>query len=75
MRVHPISLALRYLKGQRSFRRAPYHGRSPFDSDVEAIAVLRKLTGQDFGSDATRWSQWLRANRRAYYAKADVDAK
>ena len=70
MRVHPISLALRYLKGQRQFRGAPYFGNSPFDSEAEAVAELRKLTGQDFGADAARWGQWLRANRRVYYASS-----
>jgi hypothetical protein len=67
LRVHPISLALRYLKGQRSFRGAPHYGAAPFASEEEAAQILRKLTGQDFGTDARRWGEWLRKNRRVYH--------
>jgi len=61
MRVHPISLALQYLKGRRSL-----HGKVIYTSEAEAVAVLRKLTGQDFGTDAKRWGEWLRRNRGVY---------
>ena len=61
MRVHPISLALQYLRGRRSF-----HGPTPFDSVEGAVATLRRLTGQDFGHDAKAWGTWLRENRAAY---------
>lgn len=61
MRVHPISLALQYLKGRRSF-----HGRTPFRDTDHAIATLRRLTGQNFGVDAAAWGVWLRNNRRVY---------
>lgn len=67
MRVHLISLALRYLQGRRHVHGAPYFSGSPFDSDAEAVALLRRLTGQDFGTDARKWSEWLRKNRRVYY--------
>jgi hypothetical protein len=67
MRVHPISLALRYLQGRRTIRAAPYREGSPFDSDAEAAEVLRECTGQDFGTDAKRWSEWLRKNRWVCY--------
>jgi hypothetical protein len=67
MRVHPISLALRYLKGQRRVRGAPYYGGSPFGSEAEAVRVLREFTGEDFGTDAAKWGKWLRQNRRVYY--------
>jgi hypothetical protein len=66
MRVHPISLALRYLKGQRTLRAAPYHGRALFESEAEAVATLRQFTGRDFGTDAAAWGKWLRANRSVY---------
>jgi hypothetical protein len=67
VRIHPISLALRYLKGQRTMRCAPFRGRETFENDDEAIAILRKLTGQDFGTDAAKWGKWLRHHRRVYY--------
>ena len=66
MRVHPISIALRYLKGQRTFRAAPYYGRAPFRDDTEAVALLRRLTGRNFGTDAAAWGKWLRFNRSVY---------
>jgi hypothetical protein len=66
MRIHPISLALRYLKGQRTLRGAPYYGRPVFDSPEEAAAQLSQITGQDFGTDAAAWGEWLRRNRWVY---------
>jgi hypothetical protein len=68
VRIHPISLALRYLKGQRTLRGAPYYGRPLFDGPEEAATRLRQFTGQDFGTDATAWGEWLRRNRWVYYA-------
>jgi hypothetical protein len=62
MRIHPISLALRRLKGQRSI-----HGRVMFETKEEAVASLNHLTGVDFGTDAKKWGQWLRRNRWVYY--------
>jgi hypothetical protein len=67
MRVHPISLALQYLKGRRVWMAAPYHGGAPYDCVAKAIADLRWFTGQDFGSDAVAWGEWLRRNRKVYY--------
>ena len=60
MRVHPISMALRALRGERSL-----HGR-PLPGTAEAADLLRRLTGQDFGQDAAAWGEWLRRNRWAY---------
>lgn len=71
MRIHSISLALRYLKGQRTLRAAPYFGRPLFNSDDAAVALLRRKTGEDFGADAVRWGEWLRRNRWVYHASAD----
>jgi hypothetical protein len=45
MRVHPISLALRFLRGQRTMRAAPYFGRPFFESDEEAARMLQEFTG------------------------------
>jgi len=61
MRLHPISLALQFIRGRRTF-----HDRRPFADEAEAVAVLRRLTGQDFGMDAEAWGTWLRNNRHAY---------
>jgi hypothetical protein len=41
MRIHPLSLALRYLKGQRKVRGAPYYGQPAFASE----ARLFKFSG------------------------------
>ena len=71
MRIHPISLALRYLKGQRTLRAAPYYGRPLFDNPEGAVARLRQFTGQDFGADAVAWGEWLRRNRWVYHADPD----
>jgi hypothetical protein len=71
MRIHPISLALRFLKGQRTLQGAPFRGGALFSSDQAAIDVLRRLTGQDFGRAAARWGKWLRKNRWVYYASRD----
>ena len=66
MRVHPSKLALQYLRGKRSWRAAPYYGSAPFKSVSEAAATLRRLTGQNFGTDAAAWTKWFQKNRRAY---------
>lgn len=68
MRVHPISLALRYLQRKKHLRAAPYYGKSLFENETEAVELLREATGQDFGTDAERWGRWLQKNRRAYYS-------
>jgi hypothetical protein len=65
MRIHPISLALRSLRGERSLR-----GRS-LPARADAAATLRRLTGQDFGTDAARWGEWLQANRGVYTGRPD----
>jgi hypothetical protein len=74
MRVHPVSLALRFLKGRRTIRAAPYYDRHLFGSDDEAAAVLRKFTGRDFGTSAVAWGDWLSRNRWVYHASA-TDAR
>jgi hypothetical protein len=65
VRLHPITLGLRALRGERSI-----HGR-PLPSVREAVALLRQFTGQDFGRDAARWGEWLRANRWVYSVSPD----
>ena len=65
MRLHAITIALRRIRGERSIR-----GR-PLPSVADAVDILRRMTGQDFGEDASAWGAWLRANRWAYTAAAD----
>jgi hypothetical protein len=67
MRIHPVSLALQYLKGRRRIRAAPYYGASPFRDVRSAIRVLKLFTGQDFGTDTRKWSNWLRRNQADLY--------
>lgn len=52
-------------------RAAPYYGAPLFDDEDEAVSVLRKFTGRDFGADAIAWGDWLSRNRWVYYASAD----
>ncbi len=52
-------------------RGAPFYGRPLFESQEEAAGVLRRFTGQDFGTDALRWGSWLRQNRWVYHACPD----
>jgi hypothetical protein len=65
VRLHPITIGLRALRGERSI-----HGR-PLPDRAEAAAMLRQLTGQDFGEDAAAWGTWLRDNRWVYSASRD----
>ncbi len=51
---------MRFLRGQRTIKGAPYYGKSPFADDAAAFATLRKITGQDFGTDLAKWSAWLK---------------
>ena len=61
MRYWPHSLCLMALRGRKTL-----HGR-PLPSPEDARDQLRRLTGQDFGLDAGRWSEWLRRNRKGLY--------
>ncbi len=65
MRIHPISRALRALRGERSL-----HGK-PLPTKTTAAATLRRLTGRDFGTDAALWGAWLRDNRWVYTPRAN----
>jgi hypothetical protein len=38
----------------------------PLGEPDEALRLLKNWTGQDFGFDAAKWSEWLRANRKVY---------
>ena len=61
MRIHPISLALRCLRGEKTI-----YGRSLFASEADAADALTRMTGKDFGTDAKQWGEWLRHNRWVY---------
>jgi hypothetical protein len=68
MCLHPITIALRALRGERSI-----HGR-PLPSAPEAAEWLKRLTGQDFGEDVVRWGEWLRVNRWVYRQSRETSA-
>ena len=67
MRLRPTTLAIRYLKGRRRSRAAPYYGRPFFASERAAVRCLRDITGQNFGTDVRRWCAWFRVNRPDLY--------
>jgi hypothetical protein len=48
--------------------RETLHGRS-LPSRKESVAMLRRLTGQDFGDDAGRWAAWLSTHRKGLYER------
>lgn len=50
-------------------RAAPFYGRPLYKSDEDAAAVLKRFSGEDFGTDAVRWGAWLRKNRWVYSAR------
>ncbi len=53
--LRPSTVALRALRGQQ----LPPRCRLTPD---QAVEWLKRLTGQDFGTDATAWAGWLRDN-------------
>jgi hypothetical protein len=59
---------MRYLRGQRTFRGAPFYGGPTFPSEAAAVRVLKDLSGEDFGTDTRRWSAWLRKHGYGRYA-------
>jgi hypothetical protein len=65
MRYLPHTLCLLALRGRRSI-----HGRL-LPTPEEAARELRQLFGQDFGLDADKWVEWIRANRKGLYRRAD----
>jgi hypothetical protein len=60
MRILPISLALKVLKGQT------FGGRLKSVTKEQARTWLRNVSGLDFGYDAKAWSNWLKENRWAF---------
>jgi hypothetical protein len=60
VRILPISLAIRTLRGESPEPRRRL-------SKTQAAEWLRNVSGEDFGEDAERWGEWLKKNRWAYY--------
>jgi hypothetical protein len=58
MRIRPIPLALRRLElwEQSRSRYAQLLTRE------NALQMLQRITGQDFGYDARRWREWIRGH-------------
>ena len=42
-------------------------------SAEEAVTLLRKITGQNFGQDAEKWAAWIKENRRLMYKRSPPD--
>lgn len=61
MRYLPHQIYLMALRGRESL-----HGR-PLPSKEEALARLRRMTGQDFGPDPEVWSAWIKTHRKGLY--------
>ncbi len=61
MRLLPHTLCMMALRGRKTL-----HGWALPPKD-DALAQLRRLTGQDFGDDAERWAAWLQQNRKSLY--------
>jgi hypothetical protein len=61
MRLLPHRIYLMTLQGRKTL-----HGR-PLPSKEEALAGLHRLTGQAFGDDVQKWTDWLRKNWRNCY--------
>jgi len=57
-RILPVSLAIKTLRGN-----TPRH---PKISREHAVAILKVVSGEDFGFDEPMWSAWLKRNRWAY---------
>jgi hypothetical protein len=62
---HPVLAALSFLQDSCSPEGAvgSYAGR--FQSADDAVDVLRRHSGKDFGPDIARWRDWFRHNRWA----------
>jgi hypothetical protein len=63
MRILPHRIYLMGLQGGKTL-----HGRS-LPSREDALAGLRRLTGEDFGEDVEQWASWLRHNWRKCYSR------
>jgi hypothetical protein len=60
MRLTPVERLLKNLKEEIP----PYMRREYLPKDV-AYERLKKMTGQDFGSDIERWEAWVEAQEAA----------
>jgi hypothetical protein len=63
VRLPPHTIWLMTLRGRKSLR-----GR-PFPSKEEARLQLKRLTGEDFGLDAEKWSEWIKTHRKGLYTR------
>lgn len=63
-RSDPLTIALANLRGDI----APGRSRV-FLGKERAIALLKDISGQDFGDDVTKWEEWVAANRRQIIEK------
>lgn len=57
-RLAPLQLMIANIKNEIEPGRREYRTRA------EAMALLKRLTGQDFGEDIGRWEKWVKQNPR-----------
>jgi hypothetical protein len=63
---HPVLAALRYLQHCRTPETAIGTRPAEFAGEDQALAVLRRYSGKDFGADLLGWREWYRHNRWAF---------
>jgi len=66
MKLLPHAIYLMSLQGRKTLR-----GR-PLLEKEEALAKLKRLTGQNFCADAEQWKNWLRHNWRKCYSREET---
>jgi len=47
-----------------NLERKIQEGRREYMPADEALKLLKKSTGQDFGNDIEEWKRWLKANKK-----------
>jgi hypothetical protein len=62
---HPVLAALRFLQECGLPESTDGLKPAPFQSIDEAVAVLQRHSGKDFGPDIASWREWFRRNRRS----------
>ena len=65
-RLLPVTVAMRRLRKQALPPRCQI-------TEDEAIAWLRRCTGEDFGHDVEAWSQWLKEGNGLWVAGEEVE--
>ena len=59
MRMHPHEIALGIVRGDFDDCDGYYPDPRDFFTPDEAVAFLEDFTGESFGTDAEKWTQWF----------------